>query len=321
MAIDVKNAAPDGKIADTIKRIFFIFPLKLKRALELKPVIDELAAGRPELRLTESEWQKIKEIADVLHHPCHVTQLLQNVNYTMSDFYAVWNQLKLLFSTLAPKVNLAERLLEQMKDKKHDRIVNNPLVLCSVFLDPRFKGLILKSPEQTYVAKLYLAQLWERQSRFEKKKNPDEDVEVEIPSEFNFELLEHFMAQGINADSEAFQDNQPDNVNIMDLLNDFGTQNPEPMGSSVFEYWENHKYKFPQLYQLAKIVHAVPPAQASCERTFSTLAFIFNKYRSLLSGKILEDILIIKLNADLLPEVFEEEIKMKLKNAIDEENM
>lgn len=118
----------------------------------MRAIIDELAGCDPQLLITEAEWQKIEDIANVLYHPCYVTQLLQNANYTMSDFNAAWNQMKLLFSTLAPKVNLARRLLAQMLNKKHDRIINNPLVLCSVFLDPRFKGLILKSPENVYVA-------------------------------------------------------------------------------------------------------------------------------------------------------------------------
>lgn len=121
------------------------------------------------------------------------------------------------------------------------------------------------------------------------------------------------MAAGVSTDLEAFQSILPDTFSIMDALNSFEKEKSEPMGSNLFEYWENNKNKFPQLYQLAKIVHAFPPAQASCERTFSTLAFIFNKYRSQLSEKILEDILIVKLNADLLPQVFEEEIESKTK--------
>lgn len=221
--------------------------------------------------------------------------------------------MKLLFSTLAPRVNLAKRLLAQMLNKKHDRIINNPLVLCSVFMDPRFKTLIAKSPENVYVAKLYLAQLWERHLKFEEKNTPAIAENVEIPYAFNFNLLEKFMAAGVSTDLEAFHSILPNTFSIMDALNNFEREKSEPMGSNLFEYWENNKNKFPQLYQLAKIVHAVPPAQASCERTFSTLAFIFNKYRSQPSEKILEDILVIKLNADLLPHVFGEEIERKRK--------
>lgn len=281
--------------------------------MELKSVTNELAVSDPLLRLTEAEWKKIEEIANVLHHPCHVTQLLQNVNYTMSDFNAAWNQMKLLFTTLAPTVNLAKRLLEQMLNKKHDRIINNPLVLCSVFLDPRFKRLISKAPENVYIAKLYLAQLWERNSKFQEKNTLGVVENTEIPSEFNFDLLEKFMATGFSTDLEAFQSPLLGTFSIMDALNGFEKEKSEPMGSNLFEYWENNKNKFPQLYELAKIVHAVPPAQASCERTFSKLAFIFNKYRSQLSETILEDIMVIKLNADLLPEVFKEEIENKIR--------
>lgn len=252
------------------------------------------------------------EIVKILHYPFRMTQLLQNVNYTMSSFYAAWHQLKLMYEKLAPKIDLARYILAAMNQQKYLRILTNPLILCSVFLDPRVKCLLSKLREQSYIAKLYLVQLWDRNSQFEKRNAPtvhDDHETVDIPLEFNFDLLTEFMNTDdshVSIDEDANSNNKPD---IMSMLNEFELQKTEPMAKSVFEYWEEKKHTFPELYKLAKIVHAVPPAQASCERTFSTLAFVFNKLRSQLSEQMLQDTMLIKLNKDLFYEALQDDIK------------
>lgn len=260
----------------------------------------------------------------ILHHPFHVTQLLQKVNYTMSDFYAAFHQLKLLFQALASKIDLARYILEAMNDKKHDHLLTNPLILCSVFLDPRVKGMLMKSREQCYIAKLYLVQLWERNLVFEEKNTPqkrdDQDTEG-IFLEFNFDLLTKFMS---NDDSnmcphnDTAASNKPD---ITSLLNDFESKKTEPMAKSIFEYWEDNKSTSPELYKLAKIVHAVPAAQASVERSFSMLSFVFNKHRAQLSEQMLQNIMLIKSNKDLFYDVLQDEMeKKKQKKTVGSEN-
>lgn len=262
--------------------------------------------------MTETEWEKAAEIVKILHYPFRITQLLQNVNYTMSSFYAAWHQMKLLYEKLAPKSDLAGRLLAAMNHQKYSRILTNPLILCSVFLDPRVKSMLSKSREQSYIAKLYLAQLWDRNSQFEKRNAPtvhDDHQAGEIPLEFNFDLLTEFMNADVSnasTDDDATPSNKPD---ILSMLNEFESQKAEPMAKSVFEYWEEKKHIFPELYKLAKIVHAVPPAQASCERTFSTLAFVFNKLRSQLSEQMLQDTMLIKLNKDLFYVALQDDIE------------
>lgn len=237
----------------------------------------------------------------------------------MSDFYAAWFQLKLLYASLAPKIDLAKYILAAMNGKKCDRLLTCPLVLCSVFLDPRIKVLLLKSHDQSYVAKLYLAQLWERISKYEEKnmqtKTDETDDTAKIPLEFNFDLLVEFMLDGgsnMDANTDIYSNNNNKKIDILSLLSDFESQKSEPMTKDLFQYWEENKSTSPELYKLATMVHAVPPAQASCERTFSTLSFVFNKYRSQLSEELLQNILLIKLNKDLFYQATQDEVEKKM---------
>lgn len=47
------------------------------------------------------------------------------------------------------------------------------------------------------------------------------------------------------------------------------------------------------------VIFAISPTQAIVERSFSTMGYVFNERRSMLSKQMLEDILIIGLNSDL----------------------
>lgn len=191
--------------------------------------------------------------------------------------------------------------------------MNNPFVLCSVFLDPRLKSMLLKCRDQSLIAKMYLSQLWERIHQFEKKQPVEttHDDENEIPSEFNFELLEKFMHDIVHNVDEIV----PESVQMKSQLEAFALEKCEPMSKNIFEYWEEKKDTFPELYKLAKVVHAVPAAQASCERTFSTATFVFSRYRSKLSQQMLQDILLIRLNRVFFYEVVSDEIaNEKFKN-------
>lgn len=60
---------------------------------------------------------------------------------------------------------------------------------------------------------------------------------------------------------------------------------------------------FLALYEVACIINAIPPSQATVERAFSALKFIFTEHRTKLDQDRLENLLMIKLNADLAESV------------------
>lgn len=58
---------------------------------------------------------------------------------------------------------------------------------------------------------------------------------------------------------------------------------------------------------MSLIFNGIPPSQAKIEREFSTLGFIFGPLRSNLSDQLLSDIMLCKLNSDLLNDFFSRE--------------
>ena len=65
---------------------------------------------------------------------------------------------------------------------------------------------------------------------------------------------------------------------------------------NILNYWEKEKTKFPELYELVTIVHAVSATQVSVERSFSSLKFILSLQRSNITDQELENVLMIRNN-------------------------
>jgi len=61
-------------------------------------------------------------------------------------------------------------------------------------------------------------------------------------------------------------------------------------------YWEEKRFAYPNLYEMAKVVHAVTATQVSVERSFSALKLILTDLRCKLSSESIKKLLFVKLN-------------------------
>lgn len=73
----------------------------------------------------------------------------------------------------------------------------------------------------------------------------------------------------------------------------------------ILQYWKKRKFSSPRLYRLAMVVLAAPSTQVTVERLFSQLKYILTDRRMQLYGVSVHDIMILKMNPDLLIEVVE----------------
>lgn len=98
-------------------------------------------------------------------------------------------------------------------------------------------------------------------------------------------------------------------INIMNELNDRSRMprlklpragNKEV---SIVDWWYGFRSSKPELYNLVAAFLAIPCTQVSVERSFSVLALILTKHRTLLSEENLRNILFIRLNQELLRKV------------------
>lgn len=262
----------------------------------------------------------IREATKLLHIPFVVTQLLQRPDCTLSDFYGACIEMKERLKIATQKQNktdLAQCLLHEFENRRH-HMINNEAMLSAVYLDRRFA--VDLSDRETELAKIALCNLWQRFSNAKKTESPLEptiqNVETESDDddymEFNMSLYLSAKA-GEAVEKNGNESNKRNDRTISKdefllLLEDY--ENKFKFihhKTKILAFWKDQKQQFPEIYEMAKILNGIPPSQATVERAFSALAYIYSPLRCSLSSEMLEDILQIKLNSEILKQIFLEE--------------
>lgn len=262
--------------------------------------------------LSRNEWKTIEKIIEVFESAYFLTKELQRKTCTLSDFYGLWLRMEI---SVKKCLTSAQEHTDEMEDEMEDEIenditfdlpqkmldamdgyrgqlLNNPMLLAAVFLDPRF-SCYLKVPYKN-LAITKLLKVWER-IRSQQNNNVDDSID-------DIDELESYLAES------SLGANATEKRKIHDLLESFAQQPAEKAKTSILEYWETHKHLKPELYRLSRVVYCVAPTQAPTERANSALSFVFSRYRSKMDQKMLEDILIIRPNSDLFNWVVEERL-------------
>lgn len=265
------------------------------------------------------KWAVVKELVSVLQIMHNVTIFFQRQKLTLSDVFGRWLGMQLHLEAYSKrstkKTVLANHLLEQTKKRK-DKIFNNPLMACALYLDPRFQSEILKSPVKVNEAKATMLKIWRRliALRASDTNQLVQAEEINSSNESNFEFDELLaLEKHLQRDrqSNEQQNNVASSQNYSeDIETIIDTYQPDsiPLTSSILSYWEDMKEKERQLYDIASVVFSVPPTEVKIERDFSHLDCVFTKRRGNLCHNRLEDIFVIHLNKDLFEVVTQQEI-------------
>ena len=74
--------------------------------------------------------------------------------------------------------------------------------------------------------------------------------------------------------------------------------------SDVLQYWVLQEMKEPLLYELSKVALCATPTSVPVERAFSGLVHELTASRSNMSGETVDNLMIIRLNRELLESAF-----------------
>lgn len=243
------------------------------------------------------------------------TKQLQRMDFTLSDFYGyllvLRENLKKYLNDFEQTSNLANCLQTEL-NYRLPVLIKNPLMLCVVFLDRRYSSELSK--EEKELAIRSLIKLWEeiKSDRITNDKdiarNEDESVSFEFSNNASV-LEEYFGSKGVELMTPDDSNNGEPNFNLSNsvmytILSNFD----EKVGRQI-DFWGEHKRVLPEVYLLSNIINAVSPSQTSTERCFSSLNFIYDDRRTKLSLVLLEQILLIRLNKDLVSTVFIEDLE------------
>lgn len=272
-------------------------------------------------KIIQSKWPVIEEAVQLLKLFFFTTKQLQRINFTLSDFYghllALKENVKIFLDKNRPISNLAICLQTEF-NRRLPMLNKNPLMICAVFLDRRYSSEL--NTDEKALAIRTLAKLWEDFRSERENNNSSNNNENGDNESFQFaknaDVLEsYFTSKGVqlmvptctNNGEPNYSISNAEMINILQFFDE--KEGRQQTSKNLLDYWQEQKTIYPEIYMLSTVINAVPPTQASTERCFSSLNFIFDTKRYKLSLTLLEQILLIRLNKDLLLKIFAEDLE------------
>lgn len=305
--------------------------------MECEDAIKFFAKTDASFKTIEQKIPIIREAIKILKIPFEVTKILQKCDFTLSDFYGAClmmrEKLKLFKNKRDKQTNLAENLLSAF-EKRRSKILDNQLMIAAVYLDRRFSSELTEN--HIGLAKLFLSNLWERLCYLRKKTiesteaNEEQVISLESDDEECFSFEKYFHAKGLFVADPVNNNNQSERLAVSsDIIS--ANESPQPTYTKskseflllleefeekyqiishetpILSFWQEHKGRFPEIYEIADIIFGVPPSQAAVERSFSQFGYVFNCRRCNIASALLQNILLIKLNKEIAYDVFKKD--------------
>lgn len=207
------------------------------------------------LILKDDEWIEVELIRDILAVFNKYTVLMQSKVCTLSDFFGYWQIL--LMKTKKVNHSLADKIVEHMENRR-ETLMNNPMLLGAVFLDPRYQRALSSSQKDESIH--FLKHIYDRILKIEGSPSVDDsaaqgstdltDIEEYLKL---FECVNSSTAQkGLSLDIEC-------------KLREFnGTKTAG--NTNILAFWQSKKDSDPEMYKLAYAVYIVPATQTTVER-------------------------------------------------------
>lgn len=255
------------------------------------------------------QFESIKSLFHVLEVLAIATKKVQEANFALTDLYGVWLHITMQLES-SPHVEYSSILLRCLNTRK-SLLLNHPAMVCGVFLDPRFYSEL--TPEQKSNARLMIQKVYMRLHKIKNKGEISGIDDISLVEKYFIEKCAMRPEAAVEThESEFNKELETYESNMKRLHSDL----------SVIDFWDGQleeSKRIANLHSLKEVAMnlvSIPSTQVPCERDFSHLAFVFSKYRSLLDQKLLEFILIIRLNADLWNDLKSEDRK-KLLNSFE----
>lgn len=263
-----------------------------------------------------NQWTKFTEILSIFKIPFEATNTIQKASYTLTDFFACWLRIEYKLDGLLMNQNMVTDLastFRQKLDARKQDLFRYPTMMSAIYLDPRVRGEIVSSDE-LMIAKYKLEELYKRNQEM-KEENGDKNAQQDCHLVANQSFEDSFERYLASRAANNSNNNQPasgsrpneEPFNFFLLLENF-EKSSVYQATPVLAYWESQKEIHPELYELACMINSIPPSQATVERSFSILKFIFTCKRHKLKANILEDILMMKLNESMMKFINKQDI-------------
>nr|XP_029721843.1 uncharacterized protein LOC115263054 [Aedes albopictus] len=254
----------------------------------------------PELDLT-NHWNYINEYVSAFEPVFVCTNKMQAKHVSLSDFYVHWLNAVMQVGLLQDN-SIAKTLVTALTQRL-EPLKSNMAFKASLLVDPRFNYLNAKTllPEEKEQTRSYMLATWERIKQLDPEISNEGQGAAQQPRQTNqFDAFLTNLFGGLPPTKDQQTKSLNQQLNALDL------EAHQSFSFDVFEYWKNRQKTHPELSKLALVFQSVPSNQINVERCFSGMALTLTERRTNITDEALENILLIKLNSDLIDEIVPE---------------
>ena len=283
-----------------------------ERFLELKvAIIAAIATTDNNLtQLTKTDWTYLEKATRVLQIFKEATVMFSSSNSSISKvIYVITLIMRNLKETLADHgVKQLKRALKAGMEDRFNEIETQDVYALSTYLDPRYKGLFFRDPENAAQAKAKLVEKLEKMLTEERSKNMEEqsqssmvmEVGVLVPNQPKRAktTLANTRAEIMKRSIQDQQDSP--RMEAENFMNHYSNSSIMEDDSNVFDFWKTMSQSTKPVERaaakLAEFYLTPPPSSVDVERLFSTAGDIITNERNRLLPENAAMILFLREN-------------------------
>uniref|UniRef100_A0A1I8NKP6 HAT C-terminal dimerisation domain-containing protein n=1 Tax=Musca domestica TaxID=7370 RepID=A0A1I8NKP6_MUSDO len=269
----------------------------LKDFIENCEIVTEYRGKMNWLGLFMETHQPLEEWLELLQH---------QQQYIVGDFYRDWLVCEARLKQMSDN-EYAMHLLEAVLEVKQN-LLDNEAFNAALYFDPRFNHLdspyFSEERRKQAVDHIMTIQDLMKTLEFDTRLISDDydsqnNAKLIGRQEDPYNILEAEIPQiARNSTVEEIR------LNIRQKLEKLASAPRLPYSSNILEYWQQMQIKDPEIHILMKVVLAVGIGQSvTVKRTCSALTTYLTKEKARLPKRAMDNMLLVKLNADVLDEV------------------
>lgn len=265
----------------------------------MKDFCMELAAvNGTKFQLDGDIWTALPCVVQVLAVFAAKTKELQKEDLTLPDSYGIWLSLVVRLKNLS-HIPLSSKLLQHVEKRLKD-LMEDDVLVAALYLDPRYQ-LVLSETQKSNAVQ-HLTNL-HRKLTENIDTNDTDFITIDAIDDPDIDEVDKYLSEVEMQVKGAVSLNVGSvSSGIHNELNSFAKIDRRLRSAKIVPFWNSIRHEYPNLYEVAKTVLAIPPTEVSVERNFSHLDFILNKRRNNLTDEALETILLLRLNRNLFSE-------------------
>ncbi|XP_062556377.1 uncharacterized protein LOC134221205 [Armigeres subalbatus] len=231
-----------------------------------------------------------------------MTKRLQQNNQAFPEFYMQW-----VLAIRDLRIMQDNRFARPLIDALNQRLVSlkdNMIFKASLYLDPRFTYMnsTFFTPDEKEEVQNYIMCVWKRIEKLRSKEDSATTVQTQSLNTSND--IDNYLTEMFGGSSSYMDISQDPSSKIRQQLKMLEVEPRKLHDYDTWSHWLLKKSTHPELTIVALAILATPSNQVSVERAFSALGLVLSDLRTGLADETLEDILLLKLNADLFKKIF-----------------